>query len=71
MMQIYIRVCIMLSGSTVVQTIKFFQVTMCEIKSIAFIPGEKKVFTSGFDGQLIQWSINGNDQNQQVIYFRK
>jgi hypothetical protein len=39
-----------------------------EIKSIAFIPEKRAFFTSGFDGKLIKWSLDDEDQNLRVIY---
>jgi WD40 repeat protein len=39
-----------------------------EIKSIAFVPGKREFFTSGFDGKLMKWNLDRKDQNQQVIY---
>lgn len=42
-----------------------------EIRSIAYVPGKNEFFTSGSDGQIIKWSMNGNEQNLQVIYSGK
>lgn len=39
-----------------------------EIKSIAFVPGKREFYTSGFDGKLIKWNLDNEDQNLQVIY---
>jgi WD40 repeat protein len=38
------------------------------IKSIAFVPGNNEFFTSGYDGQIIKWSLEGKEQSLQVIY---
>ncbi|HLN20511.1 MAG TPA: hypothetical protein VK213_05440 [Bacteroidales bacterium] len=42
-----------------------------DIKSIAFIPGKKEIFTSGSDGKVIRWSLNGTQNSLQVIYSGK
>lgn len=39
-----------------------------EIKSIAFIPGKNEFFSSGFDGKLIRWTMDGRDPASQVVY---
>jgi WD40 repeat protein len=39
-----------------------------QIKSIAFIPGRKEFFTSGEDGQVLKWSLDGPATTYQVIY---
>ena len=39
-----------------------------DIRSIAFIPGQNDFFTSGSDGQVLRWSLNGSDRTFQVIY---
>lgn len=39
-----------------------------EIKSIAFVPGKREFYTSGFDGKLIKWNLDSKDQNLQIIY---
>jgi WD40 repeat protein len=38
------------------------------IKSIAFIPGKNEFFTSGSDGQVLKWSLDGKEQTLQIIY---
>ena len=38
------------------------------IRSIAFIPGRKEFFTSGYDGKVLKWSLDDNDQALQVVY---
>jgi WD40 repeat protein len=39
-----------------------------EIKSIAFIPGKNQFFTSGSDGKILKWDLDGKNQNIQVVY---
>jgi WD40 repeat protein len=39
-----------------------------EIKSIAFVPGKNEFYSSGYDGQVLKWSIDSKDQTLQVIY---
>ena len=39
-----------------------------EIRSIAFVPGKNEFYTSGSDGQVLKWSLDGKDQTLQVIY---
>jgi len=39
-----------------------------EIKSIAFLPGEKEFYTSAADGQILKWPLNGDGRNFKVIY---
>jgi WD40 repeat protein len=39
-----------------------------EIKSIAFVPGKREFFTSGFDGKVLRWNLDDKEQNLQVIY---
>ncbi len=38
------------------------------IKSIAFAPGKREFFTSGTDGKVIRWSLDGKNQTLQVVY---
>ena len=38
------------------------------IKSIAFVPGKKEFYTSSDDGKVMKGSLDGNDQNLQIIY---
>ena len=38
------------------------------IRSIAFVPGKKDFFTSGYDGKVLKWSLDGDDQALQVVY---
>ncbi|HOO99264.1 MAG TPA: hypothetical protein PLV06_11915 [Bacteroidales bacterium] len=38
------------------------------IKSIAFVPGKREIYTSGDDRQIKKWSLDGNGQTYQVIY---
>jgi WD40 repeat protein len=42
-----------------------------EIRSIAYVPGKNEFFTSGSDGRIIKWSMNGKEQTLQVIYSGK
>jgi WD40 repeat protein len=39
-----------------------------DIRSIAFIPGKNEFFTSGSDGQVLRWSLNGAEKTFQVVY---
>ena len=39
-----------------------------QLKSIAFVPGENEFFTSGYDGKVLKWSLEGKEQTFQVIY---
>jgi WD40 repeat protein len=39
-----------------------------DIKNIAFVPGKNEFFTSGSDGKVIKWDLNGKNQNLQVVY---
>jgi WD40 repeat protein len=39
-----------------------------DIRSIAFIPGQNEFFTSGTDGQVLRWSLNGSEKTFKVIY---
>jgi WD40 repeat protein len=38
-----------------------------EIKSIAFVPGKREFYTSGFDGKVLRWNLDDKKQNLQVI----
>jgi WD40 repeat protein len=38
-----------------------------DIRSIAFIPGQNEFFTSGGDGQVLRWSLNGAEKTYQVV----
>jgi WD40 repeat protein len=38
------------------------------IKSIAFVPGKNEFFTSGYDGQVLKWSLEGKEQTLQIMY---
>ena len=38
------------------------------IRSIAFVPGKREFFTSGYDGKVLKWSLDGNDQSLQIVY---
>jgi hypothetical protein len=39
-----------------------------DIKSIAFVPGKNEFFTSGSDGKVLKWSLDGTDRSFQVVY---
>jgi hypothetical protein len=39
-----------------------------DIRSIAFIPGKNEFFTSGSDGKVLKWSLDGPDRIFQVVY---
>lgn len=39
-----------------------------EIRSIAFVPGRKEFYTSGQDGKVIRWILDGKTENFEVIY---
>ncbi len=39
-----------------------------EIKSIAFVPGKNEFYTSGSDGKVLRWSLDGRNQTFQVVY---
>lgn len=47
---------------------KVFRGHQGEIKSIAFVPGKNEFYTSGQDGKIIRWVLDGNTENFQVIY---
>jgi len=38
------------------------------IRSIAFVPGKREFFTSGYDGKVLKWSLDGEDQSLQIVY---
>jgi len=38
------------------------------IRSIAFVPGKREFFTSGYDGKVLKWSLDGTDQSLQIVY---
>lgn len=42
-----------------------------DIRSIAFVPGKNDFFTSGTDGQVLRWSLNGDEKTFQVVYSGK
>lgn len=52
-------------GSSAVKT---FRGHTGEIKSIAFVPGRNEFFTSGYDGQVLKWTIDGEKESFQVVY---
>ncbi|MBW6500936.1 MAG: hypothetical protein K0B05_06030 [Bacteroidales bacterium] len=39
-----------------------------EIRSLAFVPGKREFFTSGSDGRIIKWDLDGKEQDLQIIY---
>ena len=39
-----------------------------DIRSIAFVPGKTEFFTSGSDGKVLKWSLDGPDKTFQVVY---
>jgi WD40 repeat protein len=39
-----------------------------DVRSIAFIPGKSEFFTSGSDGKVLRWSLNGAEKTFQVVY---
>jgi WD40 repeat protein len=38
------------------------------IKSVALVPGKNEFYTSGEDGQILKWSLDGTNQTFQIIY---
>lgn len=38
------------------------------VRSIAFVPGHNEFFTSGTDGQVLKWSLDGPEKTFEVIY---
>jgi WD40 repeat protein len=38
------------------------------VKSIAFVPGKREFFTSGDDGKVLRWDLDGDAKTYQVIY---
>lgn len=51
--------------------LKTFKAHTGEIKSIAFVPGSRDFITSGSDGQVLRWTLNGKTQNSRLIYSGK
>ena len=47
---------------------KSFKGHNSEIRSIAFVPGKNEFYTSGYDGQVLKWSLDSKDQTLQVVY---
>jgi WD40 repeat protein len=39
-----------------------------QINSIVFLPGKREFFTSGDDGQVLKWNLDGDAKTYQVIY---
>ncbi len=38
------------------------------IRSIAFVPGQREFYTSGYDNKVLKWTLDGTNQTYQVIY---
>jgi hypothetical protein len=38
------------------------------IRSIAFVPGKREFYTSGYNNQVLKWSLDGSNKTLQVIY---
>jgi WD40 repeat protein len=38
------------------------------IRCLAFVPGTKEFFTSGYDGKVLKWSLDDADQALQIVY---
>ncbi|MGD0582907.1 MAG: hypothetical protein ABR974_08180 [Bacteroidales bacterium] len=47
---------------------KVFKGHTGEIKSIAFIPGKREFYTSGYDGKVMKGNLDSKDQNLQIVY---
>jgi WD40 repeat protein len=47
---------------------KIFKGHTGEIKSIAFVPGKREFYTSGYDGKVMKGNLDSKDQNLQIIY---
>jgi WD40 repeat protein len=47
---------------------KIFKGHTGEIKSIAFVPGKREFYTSGYDGKIMKGNLDAKDQNLQIIY---
>jgi len=39
-----------------------------EVKSVAFVPGKNEFYTSGQDGKIIKWILDGKAENFEIIY---
>jgi WD40 repeat protein len=50
------------------ESYKSFKGHKDQIRSIAFIPGKNEFFTSGDDGQVLKWNLDGEATAYQVIY---
>jgi hypothetical protein len=48
--------------------LKSFKGQNGDIRSIAFVPGKNEFYTSGSDGQVLKWSLNGSERTFQVVY---
>jgi len=38
------------------------------VRSIAFVPGKREFYTSGYDNKVLKWTLDGKEQTYQVIY---
>ncbi len=47
---------------------KVFKGHTGEIKSIAFVPGKREFYTSGYDGKVMKGNLDDKDQNLQIVY---
>jgi hypothetical protein len=47
---------------------KVFKAHQGEINSIAFVPGKNEFYTSGRDGKIIRWILDGKPDNFEIIY---
>jgi WD40 repeat protein len=47
---------------------KSFQGHTGGIRSIAFVPGSKEFFTSGYDSKVLKWSLDNKEQALQIVY---
>ncbi|MBE0676644.1 MAG: High-affnity carbon uptake protein Hat/HatR [Bacteroidales bacterium] len=47
---------------------KVFKGHQGEIRSVAFVPGKNEFFTSGQDGKIIRWLLDGKPEDFEVIY---
>jgi hypothetical protein len=47
---------------------KTFEGHTSQILSIAFIPGKREFYSSGYDGKVLKWNLDNKEQNIQVVY---
>jgi len=38
------------------------------IRSVAFVPGKREFYSSGYDKKVLKWNLDSKDQNIQVVY---